>query len=388
MTEVAQEFPRRPRHPQAHSTVADITVPAGMRHACGPRNRWDLMRADLLIDQLAELAGQRNRDALDACFLDLFNDLLSPQAVAIYHQDGEKCRPHWSVHRRTDRPDAVSVLKDPQNLPLQALPLHQHSWLSQQATQDPDFPSRTLVPMGCYQETHCLVEVLSREPLCETQQRLIQGVQRFYRHLRGLIGENERDALTRLLNRKSFDESFLRMTVMLRGRGTDALPSEPAGGRRKPHQAGVSRCWLAVVDIDHFKQVNDSFGHLIGDEVLILVSQLLRESFRSEDRLYRFGGEEFVVMLRAPRKKDAAHVFERLRRRVQSFRFPRVGELTVSIGFTEVLPTDTPSSAFERADQGVYFAKSNGRNQVADHESLLRTGEVAQARPESEMVLF
>ncbi len=379
----ASHVARKPTRTQPISGVQ-----ACVWHTCGPRNRWDPMRADLLIDQLADLAGQRNRDALDACFLDLFNDLLSPQSVAIYRQRGRNSWPHWSVHRRTDVPGDTSLIKNSPHPPLQALPLHLECWLSGQMRQDPDCANRFLVPMGCHEETHCLVEVVSHAPLCDDQLRQIQGVQRFYRHLRGLIDENERDALTRLLNRKSFDESFLRMTVMLRGASTESVLPEPVGGRRNAQPDGVSRCWLAVVDIDQFKRVNDNFGHLIGDEVLILVSQLLRENFRSEDRLYRFGGEEFVIMLRAPRKEDAALALERLRQRVQAFRFPRVGGLTVSIGFTEVLPSDTPSSAFERADQGVYFAKSNGRNQVADHESLLKTGEVAQARPASEMVLF
>ena len=71
--------------------------------------------------------------------------------------------------------------------------------------------------------------------------------------------------------------------------------------------------WLAVVDIDHFKLVNDRFGHLYGDEVLILVANILRSSFRNQDRIFRFGGEEFVVLLRAATLENARQGFDRFR---------------------------------------------------------------------------
>jgi len=145
----------------------------------------------------------------------------------------------------------------------------------------------------------------------------------------------------------------------------------PAGERRtKP----VTGYWLGVVDIDHFKRVNDGFGHLIGDEVLVLVARIMRQSFRHYDRLYRFGGEEFVILLRGGTEADAMRAFERFRTNVESYPFPQVNKVTVSVGFTEVQHKDTPSLAFSRADQGVYQAKHEGRNQVLCFESLVRSG--------------
>ncbi len=338
------------------------------------------MRTHLLIDQLAELAGQRNRDALDACFLDLFNDLLSPLSVAIFRPHGDETAPVWSRQRRTQ--SATERAERPGSL--EALPLHQDAWTSGEMRQSDGPPALALVPMGSHQETHCLVEITTAAPLSDVQARLACGVQRFYGHLRALLDENERDSLTRLLNRKSFDETFVRMAMHLES--SHAPLDMMEGGRRQP--ALSSRCWLAVVDIDHFKRVNDSFGHLIGDEVLILVAQVMRKTFRGADRLYRFGGEEFVVLLRVESSVDATIIFDRLRANVARHEFPRVGELTVSIGFTEVRPGDTPSAAFERADQAVYHAKSNGRNLVACHESLMASGSVATRTPVSEVEFF
>jgi diguanylate cyclase (GGDEF)-like protein len=125
-----------------------------------------------------------------------------------------------------------------------------------------------------------------------------------------------------------------------------------------------------VVDIDHFKRVNDSHGHLIGDEVLLLVAQLMRQTFRHGDRIYRFGGEEFVVLLRCPQAQSARVAFERLRLRIGAHDFPQVGQLTVSIGYTAVDADDTPSAAFERADLAVYEAKNAGRNRTVAHADL------------------
>jgi diguanylate cyclase (GGDEF)-like protein len=344
------------------------------------------MRPDHLIDQLAELAGQRNRDLLDGCFLDLFHDLLEPLSVAIFRPDGDDHSPYWSLHRRV-RDTAPGLLDlEPMQAPLPSMPLHEQAWKSGALMQQLGSPSLTLVPMGCDDDTHCLVEVVSAGPLGPDEERVVRGVQRFYRHLRALMDENERDSLTRLLNRKSFDETFVRMAMQLDGGPLVDVPA--AGGRRKSPDPADSSCWLAVIDIDHFKCVNDRHGHLIGDEVLILVAQLIRKTFRTADRLYRFGGEEFVVLLRNASAGDAMRAFERLRCNVERFEFPQVGTLTVSIGYTEVQANDTPSAAFERADQAVYHAKSHGRNLVVDRESLLRSGDVPVSVVISEVEFF
>ncbi len=156
--------------------------------------------------------------------------------------------------------------------------------------------------------------------------------------------------------------------------------SAPAGdGRRVALQgSGRGTAWLGVIDIDHFKRVNDTHGHLIGDEVLLLMSRLMRATFRFHDHLFRFGGEEFVVLMRCGSDADAAGAFERLRANVEAYLFPQVGRITVSVGFAALRPADTPSAAFERADKAVYWAKQNGRNRVAHHAELVALGLVAE----------
>ena len=199
--------------------------------------------------------------------------------------------------------------------------------------------------------------------------RLVSGVLRLYANFQGLLDYSERDGLTELLNRKTFDGAFLKATL------EQKLALEDAGDRRTSEAPGSY--WLVMIDIDNFKRVNDNYGHLIGDEVLLLLARLMRAHFRFHDQLYRFGGEEFVVLMRCHGEAEAAGVLERLRVTTEEHAFPQVGRITISIGFSEVKTGDTPSGAFERADKAVYHAKEHGRNQVCSHAALVASGDLA-----------
>ncbi len=103
----------------------------------------------------------------------------------------------------------------------------------------------------------------------------------------------------------------------------------------------------------------------------MLLARLMRSSFREPDRLYRFGGEEFVVLLQGLDPARADRALERYREAVEAYDFPQVGHVTVSIGVTSVREGDTGSCAFGRADQALYAAKHNGRNQLQRYETLV-----------------
>lgn len=194
---------------------------------------------------------------------------------------------------------------------------------------------------------------------------------RVYGNHVSLLDYSELDSLTRLLNRKTFDETFDRLLTSANGENDETdLPE------RRSEEEGAP--WLGVIDIDHFKRVNDSFGHLFGDEVLLRVADLMRKTFRSGDRLFRFGGEEFVVILNAKDEAHAARGFDRFRCAVGSYEFPQVGTVTCSIGLTGVAGFDVPTDVVGRADEALYFAKEHGRNQVLCYETLLAQGAIAQ----------
>ena len=343
-----------------------------------------------VVDHLAELTGFRDRDVLDVTLVGAFRDLLRPECVAIYRPVGEAGKLHWLTRARLraheTTPTADSVWADLEDLPaLSALPAH-HRCLDQQEalTVESEGQALSLFPLSTDRDVSGVLEIRTPQALTSEQTRLVSSILRVYRNFQGLLDYSERDTLTGLLNRKTFDGSFLRVAADSR---TEAGGGELSGGdvRRK---AGSDAAWLGVVDIDHFKSVNDSHGHLIGDEVLLLIARLMRSSFRFQDQLYRFGGEEFVVLMRGGTVEQAQFAFERLRANVANYVFPRVGRITVSVGFTQLRVGDSPSSAFERADKAVYHAKQSGRNQVAHHGDLIARGVFVDEARTGDMELF
>jgi len=123
---------------------------------------------------------------------------------------------------------------------------------------------------------------------------------------------------------------------------------------------------LLVIDLDRFKQLNDRFGHAVGDVALRGLADLLRADVRTTDQAFRYGGEEFVVLLPEIQLPEAAALAERLRREIEAFRlehYPQC-EMTVSIGVTECARGESPALLLERADKAMYSAKQAGRNQV------------------------
>jgi diguanylate cyclase (GGDEF)-like protein len=128
---------------------------------------------------------------------------------------------------------------------------------------------------------------------------------------------------------------------------------------------------LVMCDLDHFKSINDTFGHKVGDEVLAAFGTLMRKNVRGEDLPARFGGEEFVVLLPATTEANAAVLAERLRQGLID-RDVLQGErsVTASFGVAQLVPDETGEDLLRRADQALYAAKSSGRNQTVRASSL------------------
>ncbi|MGQ0510114.1 MAG: diguanylate cyclase [Betaproteobacteria bacterium] len=124
-----------------------------------------------------------------------------------------------------------------------------------------------------------------------------------------------------------------------------------------------------LLDIDHFKNVNDTHGHLAGDAVLRELASLARATLRTSDALVRWGGEEFLVLMPHTTHAAAAVAAENLRRIVEAHAFPAVGRLTISLGVAEALPGEDMDRFFARADAALYRAKDAGRNRVVSDPS-------------------
>ncbi|GAB3735269.1 sensor domain-containing diguanylate cyclase [Luteimonas pelagia] len=181
---------------------------------------------------------------------------------------------------------------------------------------------------------------VERDALAKTMHDREQDLQQ--RHDR-LAHAATHDALTGLLNRTAFEQ----------------LRHDGQARRRLDAGAYV----LAVLDIDHFKQVNDRHGHLLGDRALRAVAHAIEAVVRKEDVAVRFGGEEFLLILPGTRLDAAMEVAERIRRAVEQVALPF--PLSVSIGLAPGDPgADDPEAVFARADQALYRAKAAGRNRI------------------------
>jgi len=341
-----------------------------------------------LVNGLADLCSLRDRDALDVALVSLILQASrgSASSVRLIQLIGEPDNLHYLVRaeRRAHSPvcERRVVWVDWKDLP--ALPvgsaLEQASSNGEMVTQAGK-PCIAVLPLVPSAASMILLEVTSDAPLSEQAIGLMQAVLRLYRNFEGLLDYGEKDALTDLLNRKTFDSAFFKAALV-----HQASPEQQEGDRRQASAA--DGFWLAVLDIDHFKRVNDNFGHLIGDEVLLLMARLMRAHFRFQDQLYRFGGEEFVILLRCGAPQDAAGALERFRAVVQAYDFPQIRTITVSIGYAGLREDDTPGGAFDRADKAVYYAKEHGRNQVCSYQLLLDSGELSEEAVDANEIDF
>ncbi|MDH1011830.1 sensor domain-containing diguanylate cyclase [Pseudomonas nicosulfuronedens] len=177
------------------------------------------------------------------------------------------------------------------------------------------------------------------------RQALLTGVGLMQQKLGRLSQEAQSDALTGLANRRALSAALITLEQ-------SALP------------------YAVLLDIDHFKQVNDSWGHDAGDEALRQVASVLRDSSRAEDLACRSGGEEFVLLLPGTSLEAARSIAERIRETVAGTLIPQVGKVTLSIGVAESGGTSRPSDAvLKQADQRLYSAKQAGRNRVVSSDA-------------------
>jgi diguanylate cyclase (GGDEF)-like protein len=163
----------------------------------------------------------------------------------------------------------------------------------------------------------------------------------------GFQADAQRDELTGLGNRRHLDQ---RVPMLLQRARTQQLPLT-----------------VALIDLDHFKQINDRFGHVVGDKVLVAMAQQLRENTRASDVLARFGGEEFLIVFVDMPGTQSLEVCERLRSRVEAHDWDSLApglKVTLSVGLAHAPPYEL-ATLVDDADQAMYRAKQSGRNRVS-----------------------
>jgi diguanylate cyclase (GGDEF)-like protein len=222
---------------------------------------------------------------------------------------------------------------------------------------------RLILPIFGTRHVTAMLEIEGMQEV-EGEDEMLSRLLRIFGNQAFLLLRNELDGLTGLYNRQCFDIRIQKLVLN-------------AGHHDRRANEKIQQNCLAFFDIDHFKQVNDKYGHLYGDEVLVQLARLMNRSFRHEDLLFRYGGEEFAAVLINVTPEIAVRVLESFRKEVEAYQFPRIGKKSVSIGVVGITSGESVDTIINRADMSMYHAKNNGRNQVCCYETLVAEGKLA-----------
>ena len=204
---------------------------------------------------------------------------------------------------------------------------------------------------------HFVLLVKSGEPDKLIEEDYLQFLFHFYCHQLQMLQGTYRDALTGLYNRRAFNEKVLQLL--------------DTSNNYKRRAKNYSPTVYVMLDIDHFKSINDNQGHLFGDEVLLLLAQQMTDSFRDNDLLFRYGGEEFAMVLMDISPQQAQQTLERFREKIADYKFPNVDQVTVSIGFTRFDSSLSMDELIGQADNALYYCKTTTRNAVHSYQDLV-----------------
>jgi diguanylate cyclase (GGDEF)-like protein len=341
-----------------------------------------------LIDHLIKLTDHRERDLLELTLSKALIDLIPIQRVVVAKVVSEEGIKRWLEVATLDAQGGGKVV-DPLRVDFNVLPLLEDERRRLQSVQSRSLvefawageegPRITYLPL--FAESHHddegVLEVHSGTTLDGEQLQTVGSVLHVFRNMYKLLAYSDRDALTGLLNRKSLDDTFYSAVLEELDENANsrsrALEAKVAPGQERRHRVPPNY-WLGTICIDNYGVLNDKNGHLIAEEVLLLVARIMNNTFRTYDRLYRLGGEQFAVLMHCPDEALVLAAFERFRANVEKFNFPQVGRVTASGAFTRVSPEDSPSTALERAERAVDYAQRNGYNKVFSHAELVRKG--------------
>jgi len=315
---------------------------------------------DCPLEAVIRLAEQRDIEALDVTLFDIITSHIPEAHVRFYHLRGQNPGEgiKASIHKVLDsQPSAVE----------KELKLTDEDVQLCIADGNPVFASdnahkpRSLFPI---QSKISVTTVIALSSICTDQHKnFLDPLVKIYSSHSLLLNRNEHDSLTGLYNRYALDNKI------------NHIYTSANSNKRRSKENQEDIC-IALIDIDLFKSINDRFGHINGDEVLIRFAQEMRRCFRDFDLLFRYGGEEFVIIFHELSLQTAEFVLQRFRKRIERYKFPLVGKVTASIGYTQLNTSRNASEIVCQADRALYYAKNHGRNSVCCYETLKKSGKL------------
>lgn len=322
--------------------------------------------SDCPLEAVVSLAEPRDANGLNSAFSSILHEHIPDRAIKVYevinHYDCSSCQPlsqYLNLRPILEtKPEVAMADIDLDEDDVNEC-IHHNKVVS--GVSQVDGSTRTLFPIPGL--TKALGVLAIEGEVDNSFHNFLDPLLRIYSSHAFLLNRNERDSLTGLYNRQAMESKICQ------------IYQRDEAKQRKSDTQQQSWC-IALLDIDHFKKINDKYGHIYGDEVLTLFGQLLELSFREDDMLFRYGGEEFVLVLKDVDHLKAVNILNRFREQVAATEFPKVGHITVSIGFTMLDTSEPLPTNIDRADQALYYSKNNGRNRSSSFEDLTRRGEI------------
>jgi diguanylate cyclase (GGDEF)-like protein len=319
------------------------------------------------VEALIELTSRYSKPALLSCLTESLQKIASATEVTVYELYNQNNDSEFNAANIES-----AIARDAKNPSWLGSPLSGYEGFSQSVItrkpvqlEDNDSSSTRLIfPIQGRQGISGLLVIDCNNPDDDTLY-IIRSLSKVWNSQQTLIDRNERDVLTGLANRQALENKM------------QELLSELVNAQQRVSEPSRIK-FLSMLDIDHFKDVNDRYGHLFGDELLVHFARLMTKSFRYYDYLFRYGGEEFIVILNDIDVDSALSVLDRFRKVVEDFNFPGIGNSTISIGMLEISTEDLPTTILDKADKALYYAKQNGRNMVCDYNQLVKEGKLTQ----------
>lgn len=328
---------------------------------------------DCPLDAVVSLAEPRDISGLNDAFLSILKEHIPHRAVKVYEivNDFTASDQQGPQHQQTLK----HILKTQENDPAVSLDYNEtdvQRCITEKIPVTGQSSSsgleRTIFPIPGLSSPLGLLVIEGK--VDESCKNFLDPLLRIYSSHAFILNRNEHDSLTGLFNRQVMENKL------------NQIYQCQANGKRQ--NDGQDQTWsIALVDIDHFKSINDRFGHVFGDEILIMFSRLLQCSFREDDLLFRYGGEEFLIALKNVDLEKTERTLNRFRYQVETTAFAQIKQLTVSIGYTALDVAQPLSTIIERADRALYYSKYQGRNQTNCYERLLENGLVEGTNFES-----
>lgn len=340
-----------------------------------------------LIEHIVKLTDHRDRDLLELTLSKALIDLLPIVRIIIARVVRENGEQRWLEVARLDSQGGGRVL-DPLRVDFQTLTRFEDASERceclrtrerlELAWAGDEGPHINFLPLfsDSRSDDEGVIEVHSEAALNPDALQMLDQLRHIYRNMYSLLEFSDRDAMTGLQNRKSLDDAFYSAVL----EDLESAPGHGFGeaGAMATHQERRHRVpanyWLGAAVVDNFRLINDKYGQPVVKEVLMQVARAMKNTFRTYDRIYRFEGGHFGVLIHCPDEALVLAAFDRLRSNVEKTTSPKIGRVTLSCGFTDVLADDSPGSALDKTERAVDFARRSGGNKACSYMGMVRRG--------------